>query len=197
MRRLLSAAVRYKRIVHRRPVRFWVTEFSWDSNPPDPNGVPIRLHARWTADALYRMWSAGVTQVTWYQLRDESAGSRPHSQVFESGLYFHCDGGIGCDTAKPALTAFRFPFVAFRGRKGRASVWGRTPGGVRSKVIVEQATRHGWSRVAVARANRHGIFKRRVRRRNSRPLRARLPDGTTALPFSLHRPRDRTVNPFG
>ena len=39
-------------------VRFWVTEFSWDSNPPDPNGVPIDLHARWVAEGLYRMWRA-------------------------------------------------------------------------------------------------------------------------------------------
>jgi hypothetical protein len=197
MRRLLNAAVRYKRIVHSRPVRLWATEFSWDSNPPDPGGVPSRLHARWTAEALYRMWRAGVSQVTWFQLRDEAANGRPHPQVFESGLYERCAGGMSCDTAKPALTAFRFPFVAFRAHHGRASVWGRTPGGVRAKVVVEQATGHGWRGLATLRANRHGIFQRRVHRRNSKPIRARLLDGTAALPFSLHRPRDRTVNPFG
>jgi hypothetical protein len=197
MRRLLDAAVRHKRIVHSRPVKFWATEFSWDSNPPDPNGVPIRLHARWTAEALYRMWRAGVSQVTWFQLRDEADGSRPHSQVFESGLYNRCAGGIACDTAKPALTAFRFPFVAFRARHARASVWGRTPGGARAKVIVEQATGHGWRKLATLRTNKHGIFHRRVHRRNSRPLRAHLAGGAASLPFSLHRPRDRTVNPFG
>jgi hypothetical protein len=197
MRRVLRAAVRYKRIAHSRPVRFWATEFSWDSNPPDPNGVPSRLYARWTAEALYRMWRAGVSQVTWFQLRDEAAGIRPHPQVFESGLYLRCAGGLACDTPKLALTAFRFPFVAFRARKGRASIWGRTPGGVRANVTIEQATRHGWRSFGKVRANPHGIFKRRVRRRNSRPLRARLADGTAALPFSLHRPHDRTVNPFG
>jgi hypothetical protein len=197
MRRLLRAAVRYKRIVHSGPVRFWATEFSWDSDPPDPGGVPSRLHGRWTAEALYRMWRAGVSQVTWFQLRDEVDPNRPHSQVFESGLYFRCAGGMGCDTAKPALSAFRVPFVAFRSRRGRASTWGRTPGGVRAQVTIEQATRHGWRRLARVRANGHGIFRHSVRLRGSRPLRARLPDGTTALPFSLHRPRDRTVNPFG
>jgi hypothetical protein len=143
------------------------------------------------------MWRAGVTQVTWFQLRDEADGGRPHPQVFESGLYFRCAGGLACDRAKPALTAFKFPFVAFRARHGRASVWGRTPGGVRAKVSVEQATRHGWVRLATVKANRRGIFQGRVHRRNSRPLRARLANGTTSLPFSLHRPRDRTVNPFG
>jgi hypothetical protein len=197
MRRLLNAAARFKRIVHRRPVQFWVTEFSWDSNPPDPKGVPSRLHARWTAEALFRMWSAGVSLVTWFQLRDDADSGRAHSKVFESGLYLRCATGLGCDTAKPALTAFRFPFVAFRARTRRASVWGRTPGGVPAKVVVEQATRSGWRTLAKVRANRRGIFQRRVRTRSGRPLRARLPDGTTALPFSLKRPRDRTLNPFG
>ena len=197
MRRLLNAAVRYKRVVHRGNVRLWATEFSWDTDPPDPGGVPLRLHARWTAEALYRMWRAGVSQVTWFQLRDEADAGRPHPQVFESGLYQRCDAGISCDTAKPALTAFRFPFVAFRSRGGRASIWGRTPGGARARVIIEQATRRGWRRLARVRANRHGIFQRRVHRRNARPVRARIAGGAKALPFSLHKPRDRTVNPFG
>jgi hypothetical protein len=197
MQRLLRAAVRYKRIVHTSPVGFWATEFSWDSNPPDPGGVPSRLHARWTAEALYRMWRAGVSQVTWFQLRDEADPSRPHSQIFESGLYFRCDGGIACDKAKPALNAFRFPFVAFRTRRGRASVWGRAPGAGGAPLVIEQATRRGWRTLEKLTTNGLGIFQRKVRLRGSRPLRARLGDGTTALPFSLHRPRDRTVNPFG
>ena len=54
----------------RSGLRFWVTEFSWDTNKPDPNGVPLGLHARWTAEALYRMWRAGVSLVTWFTLRD-------------------------------------------------------------------------------------------------------------------------------
>jgi hypothetical protein len=197
MRRVLRAAVRFKRIVHSAPVRFWATEFSWDSNPPDPNGVPSRLHARWTAEALYRMWQAGVSQVTWFQLRDEAADGRPHAQLFESGLYRRCTRGLACDKAKRALSAFRFPFVAFRSRAGRARVWGRTPGGVRARVTVEQATGRGWRRLARISTNQHGIFRRKLRLRNSSPLRARLPNGPKALPFSLHVPRDRTINPFG
>ena len=36
MRRLLRAAIKAGHIRSRRQVRFWVTEFAWDTNPPDP-----------------------------------------------------------------------------------------------------------------------------------------------------------------
>ncbi|MEP7180441.1 MAG: hypothetical protein ABI775_15240, partial [Pseudonocardiales bacterium] len=39
VRRLLDAGVQAETIRSRRPVQLWATEFSWDSNPPDPRGV--------------------------------------------------------------------------------------------------------------------------------------------------------------
>jgi hypothetical protein len=196
MRRLLSAAVRFKRVVHTRPVRFWVTEFSWDSSPPDPRGVPSRLHARWVAEALYRMWRAGVSLVTWFQLRDEASDGRPDGQVFQSGLYSRCADGPGCDRPKLSLAAFRFPFVAFR-RGRKVSVWGRTPAGRAGRVTVEQSVGRRWRRLARVRTNRDGIFSRRLRTAGRGRLRARLGGGAAAVPFSLVRPPDRQVNPFG
>ena len=71
MKRLLDAAVRAHHVVSKQKVRFWVTEFAWDSQPADPKGVPARLNARWVSEALYRMWLNGVSLVTWIQLRDE------------------------------------------------------------------------------------------------------------------------------
>jgi hypothetical protein len=56
MRQVLRAAIRAGHIRSTRRVRFWVTEISWDTNPPDPGGVPARTHARWVAEAMYRMW---------------------------------------------------------------------------------------------------------------------------------------------
>ncbi len=44
----------------RGPKRLWATEISWDSSPPDPQGVPIAEHARWLEQALYVLWSQGV-----------------------------------------------------------------------------------------------------------------------------------------
>jgi hypothetical protein len=197
MRKVLRAGVRSKHIIHSAPVRFWVTEFSWDTNPPDPKGVPVELHARWVSEALYRMWRAGVSLVTWFQLRDSAAQGRPHSDVFESGLYYLCDGGVGCDQPKISFEAFRFPLVAFR--SGRyASVWGRTPGGRPGSVIVDQQRGRRWRAVGAFRAGVDGIFEGRVRRRGGGPLRARLyRENEYSIPFSLVRPADLPVNPFG
>jgi hypothetical protein len=194
MRRLLEAAVAARHVVSRQPMRFWVTEFSWDSNPPDPKGVPATLHARWVAEAMYRMWQSGVSLVTWFLIRDEPLeGSRN-----QSGLYLNSGGSYASDRPKLALTAFRFPFVAFPSG-ARIFVWGRTPSGVPGRVTVEQRTAAGWFQLASLRANRYGIFTARLRpgltRRGS--LRARFA-GSTSLAFSLAKPRDfRLQTPFG
>src|SRR5207253_2163622 len=122
MRRLLLAAIRSHHVATSKHVQFWVTEFGWDSSPPDPQGVPLRLHARWVAEALYRLWEAGVSMVAWYKLRDEPF----KSSLVQSGLYFRGLNVVG-DRPKPALEAFRFPLVAFRQNQYRAFTWGRTP----------------------------------------------------------------------
>ncbi len=193
MRRLLEAAIAARHVVSRQPVRFWVTEFSWDSNPPDPNGVPARLHARWVAEAMYRMWQSGVSLVTWFLLRDEPLAASRN----QSGLYLNAGGSYANDRPKLALTAFRFPFVAFRSR-ARILVWGRTPSGVPGAVTVEQQGPGGWYRLASVRANRHGIFTARLRPLSTRSsLRARF-RGSTSLGFSLVKPPDfRLQTPFG
>ena len=187
---LLRAAVRHGRISSRGPVQFWVSEWAWDSNGPDPKGVPLALHARWTSEALYRMWHAGVSLASWFFLRDGGGGD----SNFQSGLYFRCEAGVYCDKPKPALQAFRFPFVAFRGR--RVLVWGRTPGGTRAKVVVERSRKGRWLRVSTLKTNGHGIFTKRLRAPRHGRYRARLAGRSEAsLGFSLKRPADFRVSP--
>jgi hypothetical protein len=196
MRRVLRAAIRAGHVASAGPVRFWVTEFSWDTQPPDRKAVPLRLHKRWVAEALYRMWRNGVSLVTWFQLRDEPNYGLPDRDTFQSGLYFRCASALRCDRPKPSLRAFRFPFVAFRDGR-RVRVWGRTPGGRRGRVIVEQRS-GGWKRLARLRADRSGIFARSLRTSSPGELRARfMGSRDTSAPFSLKRPPDRFVNPFG
>lgn len=195
MKRLLDAAVKQHKVVSRQRVRFWVTEFSWDTDPPDNYyAVPIQLHARWVAEALYRMWTAGVSLVTWYLLRDQPYPSEPA----QSGLYFRGGTSLSSDRAKPALAAFRFPFVAFRERR-LILVWGRTPTSSAANVVIERGQGRRWTRLAVLRADRYGIFTRRLPVRASGDLvRARLANGKgISLGFSLTRPHDRYVLPFG
>jgi hypothetical protein len=194
MRRLLRAAIKAGHIRSRRQVRFWVTEFAWDTNPPDPNTVPVKLHGRWVAEALYRMWLNGISLVTWFQIRDEYRPELPKRAEYTAGLYFRCLTGPSCDKPKPALAAFRFPFVAFKSRGGKVAVWGRTPAGRRARVLVQQRRDGRWRRLARLRTDRFGIFRARLRA-GSGPLRA-TGAGSRSLPFSLHRPPDLHVSPF-
>jgi hypothetical protein len=196
MRRLLDAATAARHVIHRAPVRFWVTEFSWDTSPPDPKAVPATLHARWVAEAMYRMWQAGVSLVVWFQLRDEPP---PPNYDFQSGLWFRGGGGLATDRPKPALAAFRFPFVAFSGRRG-IDFWGRVPASAGANVELYVAGRNArYRRVLRVRANGVGVFAGRFRApAGAKAVRARLAGSSTwSRGFSLTRPPDRTVRPFG
>jgi hypothetical protein len=187
MRRILMAAERAGNIdTNLRSVPFWATEFSWDTNPPDPGAVRWRLHSRWTAEALYQMWRAGITAVFWFQLRDEALKDLPNRDTFQSGLYLR-GSSLASDRPKRSLRAFRFPFVAFR-RPAGIYVWGRTPESTGGPVSVQIRGVSGWEKLAVLRANRFGIFERLIRTPRRRDALRASVDGTTSLPFSLTRP---------
>ena len=115
--RLVRSAVRRGRLLPRKSKRFWVTEMSWDSKAPDPDGVPLARHARWLADAFFVLWKQGVDTVTWYQTRDQPP---PYPASNQGGVFFR-DG-----RAKPAARAFAFPFSCER-RGSRTRVWGKAP----------------------------------------------------------------------
>jgi hypothetical protein len=200
MRDLLAAAARAGHVRARGGVRFWVTEFSWDTNPPDPRALPLPLQSRWTSEALYRMWDAGVSLVTWFLVRDEQYDpTSPYSQPFQSGLYFRSAKGIADDRPKPTLEAFRFPFVAFRKPDEQAFVWGRIPPGSSRVVKIQEGSGRAWRTIGELHANTSGIFSGTVAIGNPNGrLRAQLADGReTSLPFGLTPVPDRKVSPFG
>lgn len=194
MRALLEAAEAAGQIGSSKKVEFWVTEFSYDSQPADPKGLPPALHARWTSEALYRMWQNRVSLVTWFLLRD-----RPFpADMYQSGLYYRGSNGES-DQPKPALRAFRFPFVAFRQKKAAITYWGRTPTSASEEVVVEQRQASRWRRLVTPAVDQHGIFRGRVTNAK-RPgsLRARLVDGSdVSQPFSLTVPEDFRFCPWG
>jgi hypothetical protein len=192
MKSVLDAAVRLGHVASTRSVRFWVTEFAWDSNPPDPGGVPAALEGRWVADALHRMWLSGVSLVTWFTLRDQPLRTSP----YQSGLYY-LGSSFASDRPKPALTAFRFPFVASPDGK-RISVWGRTPTSSPGRIRIEQHQASSWATVGLLQADRVGIFTGTVRSRGVGLLRAVVAaTGDASLPYSLVSPPDQAYQPFG
>lgn len=199
MAELLDAADRHNHIrgKHRR-TPFWVSEFSWDTSPPDPGGVPMPLAKRWVAEALYRMWSAGVSAVTWLTIRDGPNPGQGTSwgETYQSGFY-RFGGRPTAARPKASLQAFHFPFVAFLEGQG-VQVWGRTPTSRPGPVLIQARSNGGWRAVATVRAARSGVFNRFVRTPLSPrgALRAWFgPD--VSLPFSLRLVRDRYVRPFG
>jgi hypothetical protein len=192
MRKVLQAAIKAGIVVGKKPVPFWVTEFSWDSKPPDPKGIPEWLHARWVAEGLFRMWKHGVGLVAWLQLRDD-----PMATSFSQGGLYLRASRLENDRPKAALRAFRFPFVAFPDR-GRVYVWGRTPGSRPGRILVEQTFRGGWRQLGTFRTNRHGIFQNRLRGSTRGHVRATvLGTGVTARPFSLKHVPDRFFSVAG
>jgi hypothetical protein len=197
--KVVKAAQRLGTLVSAHPVQTWVTEFNWGSTPPAPAGVPIALEPRWVAETLYRSWSAGVSVFSWYALRDDKMDTDPEY----GGLYFECPQGIECDIPKPAMAAFRFPFVAYTAPKRRVLVWGRTPAGAPGLARIQWLSRSGWRTLTTLKTDSDGIFTARLRLpRGANPksalLRAVKVGGNEASPaFSLHRTPDILVMPFG
>jgi hypothetical protein len=186
MAALLRREIRAHEVRSTRRVRFWVTEFAWDTDPPDPEGVPVELQTRWTAEALYRAWAAGVSLVAWFKIRDEPL----RTSYYQSGLYFR--------DWKPKRTiyAFRFPLVAF-GENDRVFVWSRTPAGRPQSVTIQQRAGGAWRNLGRLAADRYGIFSQVYATSHRGPVRARLDGGDASVPFSLDAPPDRFYPVFG
>jgi hypothetical protein len=200
LQRLLRAADRAGRIKGQfRRTPLWVTEFSWDSKPPDPGGLPMKIETRWVAEALYRAWSAGVSHFFWYSLRDEAYDpSRPFSETLQSGLYFHGPTPAQ-DQPKEALQAFRYPFVAYPRAKG-LHFWGRTPSSRRGKVAIQLWKQGHWHRAGVVRASAPGIFSGTIRTSYGHDRRGSARavfHGHSSAPFAMKPVPDFRLPPFG
>jgi hypothetical protein len=200
LKTLLAAADRAGRIKGAfKHTPLWILELSWDSKPPDPGGLPMKIETRWTAEALYRSWKAGVDHFFWYSLRDSPPEPRlPFSQTDQSGLYFR-GPTVAQDQPKEFLYAFRFPFVAYPRQKG-LYFWGRTPNGRRGRVAIQLLRGRHWRRTLVTRANKAGIFQGVVRQlygANRRGAARAVSHGQAAPPFSMRPVPDFRQPPFG
>jgi hypothetical protein len=196
---LIIAADKAKRIHGAfKHTPLWITEFSWDTAPPDPGGLPMSIATRWTAEAMYRAWQAGVSHFFWFSLHDDEPSGRAFSESLESGLYFR-GGTLEQDHPKEVLDVFRFPFVAYRVKDG-LYYWGRTPSNTPGKVSIELWTGQGWRGAVLAPAKGTGIFTGVLRSRygKGRKGMARATyEGQSAIPFSMKSVPDFPHPPFG
>lgn len=145
--------------------RLWVTEVSYDSSPPDPEGVPASKHAAYLSQALYLLAKAGVDAVFWFQVRDQ-APEPSYAATNQSGVYYR-DG-----RAKPAQRSFRFPFFARRATRETIALWGRAPatGGVR----IERRIGSRWRTVRTLSVTATGTFQTTLRTSATSTVRARV-----------------------
>jgi hypothetical protein len=128
---LLDRAGRAGRI--RRSMPVYVTEFGWQSNPPDRLfGVGLARQARYINESerlFYRL--SRVRSTAQYLLRDDQSLAG-----FQTGLRF------ASGAPKPALDAWRLPLVVSR-RGSRDSIWGLVRPAGRTTVILEAGSRPG------------------------------------------------------
>ena len=140
----------------------WVTEFWWDSNPPNPSGASLLTQARWIEQSMYLFWKAGASAAISFQIADSTL--RPTVRAgLQAGIYFN-NG-----QPKPSLTAFRFPFVTERIDKRTLRAWGKSPEAGKLKI---QRKRGGWKTVKKLNVGKGSVFSTKLKLSGKQKLRA-------------------------
>jgi hypothetical protein len=168
---VLRAAERAGDVLPHRSHPLWVTEVGYNSNPPNPYGVPVAEEARWLEQTLAVLWGQGVSAIFWEQVGDQ-APVPDFASSSQSGVYY-VDG-----QPKPALAAYHFPVAAWRASRSAVDVWGRTPVG--GRVAIERLIGARWKTVRVLHSRARASFMTQLPDRHAFSLRAQV-GGQTSL----------------
>jgi hypothetical protein len=172
--RVLRAGERTGSVLPRGSKALWVTEMSWDSSPPNPNGVPVQQQARWYEQAMYVLWREGVDAVLWLQIVDDPP--IPNYGTTSQGGLFYLDG-----SPKPSATAVSFPFVTSRINSSHVWVWGRAP--TAGVLTVEVQLAGQWVVVRRLKVRTHQVFLTKLTLGGAAVLQAQV-GGQTSLTWS-------------
>jgi len=127
--------------------RLYLTEYGYQTNPPEPQGVSPALQAEYLNHAEYLIWrNQSVRTLGQFPLKDGT----PVASTFQSGL--RTANGV----RKPAYEAYALPVWLPSPRVhtgGKLKVWGlvrAAPNGRRAQVSIQvrRAGSHAWTRVA-------------------------------------------------
>jgi hypothetical protein len=154
-RRLLGVLDRLSRTgdlrtPNRRKFNVFYTEFGYQTDPPDPSGVPLRVQNSFLQRASYIAWATPrVKEINQFRLTDgRIAGGGPKSFAeFQSGLLFRNR------KKKPSYLSFPHPFVITGDR-----FWGQVRRGSRSKILVQRKRGRGYFTTFQGTANSRGYF---------------------------------------
>jgi len=154
-----------------RPVRLWLTELGYQSNPPDRTaGVPPAVQASYIAAAAYRAWATSrVDLLIQYLYRDE-----PSTDRWQSGLE------TIAGRAKPARAAVVAPLAEVTRRGSTTALWGVIrPGSGHRPYRLQRWTGGHWTTMGgVQRTAAGGMLRRSVQA--SAGTKLRLLAGTMA-----------------
>lgn len=146
-----------------RPVRgrrfaIHLTEFGYQTNPPDKNvGVSVARQARWVQQATYIAWKdPRIKTITQYEFEDEplatnTAGTDAFA-AWQSGMVFA--GG----TPKPLLAAFPNPFWVDERRGRAARFWGQVRPGGAHRVELQHRADGVWTTLSAVDTDAFGYW---------------------------------------
>jgi hypothetical protein len=138
-----------------RPLRLWLTELGYQSNPPDRLlGVAPALQASYIAGAAYKAWATPrVDLLIQYLYRDE-----PTTDRWQSGLV------STRGSTKLAMGGFEAPLAQVSRTGSTTSVWGMIRRGTGSRSYrLQRLTSAGWRPVGgVLRTRSNGVLLRKV-----------------------------------
>ena len=149
---LLDTAARYGIVPRGTPV--YLTEFGFQTHPPDPYGVSLAQQAQYLNYSDYVAYrNPRIASTAQYELNDD-----PHVGVFNTGLRFK-DG-----RPKPALSAYALPIYVQRLGGGAARIFGlvRSARGPGASVAIQNRRRTTFRTVARIATNRWGYLLARV-----------------------------------
>ena len=149
--------------------QLWVTEFWWDSKPPNPSGASLTTQARWIEQSLYLFWKAGANLAINFVVGDTDVRPNVHAG-FQGGVYFQ-DG-----RPKPSLTAYQFPFVTSRINRTTLEAWGKSPAA--GKVLI-QRKQGGWKTIKRVSVGKGSVFDTKLKLSGKQLLRAKIGSSTS------------------
>jgi hypothetical protein len=160
------------------PKRIWLTEYGYQTRPPDPFGVSPARQAAYIGQAALRAYQEPrVDMLIQYLYRDE-----PDLARFQSGLLYKNN------VAKPSLLAFELPFAQVSRTGLKTTVWGQLRAGAgRQRYRLQQLRGDAWQTVGgTLLTTPSGFFTRTVRAAAGATLRVySIPQELTSLPLSI------------
>jgi hypothetical protein len=169
---LLATAERTGRALPRERHQVWITEVGYNSDPPNPYGVPLATDARWLDEALAELWREGATSIFWYLVGDEPP-IPSYSLTEQSGVYY-----VNGEPKQSMLKAFQFPIDAWRAAGTTVDVWIRSPLGGRLKI--QRYGRSGWETLRARQVRAGASFLTVVADGGGRSIRAQIGSDTSA-----------------